>query len=141
MIVSGALSDSLVPAVTLFPQVNCLAIYCYDGHRHERHSNDDVDRPVQLLGVFTELNPLLEAVRKRIDGVRRSLSTISPLSWLKSENHGQTSVKDLSEENALFVWFQLFIETLFRLPRTDQARQKMLEECARQYADNDVQLT
>ena len=136
LIVSGSLSNDIIPIVVDLSQIACVTIYCFD----ELHIPDGTYRSDKFLGVFVEFDPLLDALNKRIIVLRRSLSSISSFALNKLENERQKSVKDLSQENATFIWFQLLIQALFRLPRTEKAREKMIEECQRQYHDNPVQL-
>ncbi|CAF5081355.1 unnamed protein product, partial [Rotaria sp. Silwood1] len=86
-----------------------------------------------------EFDPLLEALNERAKMVRNSLSLILPLAY-EGDNRQQKSIKDLTHENTIFVWFQLLIHAIFRLPRTDVARKEMIHECERQYCGNSAQL-
>ena len=129
IIVSGALSHIIIPAIVNLPKIACLAVFC----SHERSDQDEIDRDLysspKMLGLFAELDPLLDALRESINRIQHSLSSISSLSFNKFDEQKQKSIKELAEENAFFVWFQLLIHTLLHLPRTDAARKKMIEEC------------
>ncbi|CAF1647067.1 unnamed protein product, partial [Didymodactylos carnosus] len=49
------------------------------------------------------------------------------------------SIKNLSKNNAKFVWFQLLIQILFLMPKTNDSIQEMIYECQLQYHGNDVE--
>jgi hypothetical protein len=140
VIVSGVLSDSLIPAIINLPQVACIAIYCFDEQRCYDGTNNTSRQSPKVLGIFLELDPLLDALNERVTSLRNSFSSVSPFAYELNDKR-QKSVKDLSQENTTFIWFQLLIRTLFRLPRTDSARSQMIHECERQYDGNQAQLT
>jgi hypothetical protein len=48
----------------------------------------------------------------------------------------EKSIRDLNKDSATFMWFQLLIETLMRMPLSNQAKEELLTECRQQYRDN-----
>ncbi|CAF2109024.1 unnamed protein product [Rotaria magnacalcarata] len=139
VVVSGPLSNALIPYIIDLSQLICMAVYCFNESLYRPIANEFADIPSKFVGIFMELDPLLEALNERAAILRSSLSLISSLAY-EDDDRRQKSVKDLSHENAIFVWFQLLIHTIFRLPRTDMARRKMIGECERQYDGNSAQL-
>ena len=140
VIVSGALSGAFIPAVIDLSQIACVAVYCFDELLYQDAIENNSYQSKKFIGIFVELDPLLDALNRRVTMLRDSLSTVSFFAYNKLEDQRQKSVKDLSQENAYFIWFQLLVQTLFRLPRTDAARDKMIHECERQYDGNEAQL-
>jgi hypothetical protein len=140
VIVSGALSSTFIPAVIDRSQIACVAIYCFDEVRYQGGFDINSSQSAKITGIFVELDPLLDALNKRVTMLRDSMSSVSSFAFNKLEDQRQKSVKDLSQENAYFIWFQLLIQILFRLPRTDAVREKMIQDCERQYDENEAQL-
>lgn len=140
VVVSGALCDAFIPVIVNQPQIACIAIYCSDERRYHDDVSNISHQSSRVLGIFVEIDPLLNALNERVTILRNSLSSVSSFAYQFNDKQ-QKSVKDLSQENATFMWFQLLIHTLFRLPRTDNARTKMIQECERQYDGNQAQLT
>lgn len=66
--------------------------------------------------------------------------SISLLSPMKEPSSVEKSIRDLSKENATFVWFQLLIETLVRMPQSDEARDELLNASRQKYNDDPVEL-
>ncbi|CAF1615926.1 unnamed protein product, partial [Didymodactylos carnosus] len=48
----------------------------------------------------------------------------------------ETSINDLTTGEAEFIWFQLLLETLFRIPQSETAKNDMVNEC-RKFCKND----
>lgn len=139
VIVSGAFSDSFMPHVIDLPQVVCVAIYCFNESTYRLDGTKLADESPKFVGIFVELDPLLEQLKERMILMRNSLSFVSLL-MDKDDDQRQKSVKDLSHENAIFVWFQILIHTILRLPCTEVSRRKMIRECELQYDGNTVQM-
>ncbi|CAF5119280.1 unnamed protein product, partial [Rotaria sp. Silwood1] len=139
VVVSGALSNAFIPLVTDLSQIVCVAVYCFNESAYRVSANKFANQSCKFVGVFMEFDPLLEALNERAKMVRNSLSLILPLAY-EGDNRQQKSIKDLTHENTIFVWFQLLIHAIFRLPRTDVARKEMIHECERQYCGNSAQL-
>jgi hypothetical protein len=57
-----------------------------------------------------------------------------------SSSFKEKSIRDLNKESASFVWFQLLIEALTRMPLSNQAKNELLTECRQQYQDNPGEL-
>ncbi|CAF3745556.1 unnamed protein product [Rotaria magnacalcarata] len=55
-------------------------------------------------------------------------------------NPNERSTQDLNTEQAGFLWFQLLIEVLVRLPKTLSSKKEMIQECRVSYQENEVQL-
>ncbi|CAF1323725.1 unnamed protein product [Rotaria sordida] len=56
-------------------------------------------------------------------------------------NQEQNTVRYITKDSASFLWFQLLVSILKRMPtNTESAKNEMLDECRRYYKDNLVQL-
>jgi hypothetical protein len=53
---------------------------------------------------------------------------------------GQRSIRELSRENARFVWFHLVVDILIKMPPTEKTKEEMLNECRQFYINDPVEL-
>ncbi|CAF1611251.1 unnamed protein product, partial [Didymodactylos carnosus] len=52
----------------------------------------------------------------------------------------ENSIKNLSKESVVFIWFQMLIEILLRMKHTSETTNEMLDECRRYYFGNETVL-
>jgi hypothetical protein len=52
----------------------------------------------------------------------------------------QQSIHDLNKEDASFIWFQLLIESLYRIPPTDQSKKQLVDLARQNYETDDCEL-
>ncbi|CAF1357192.1 unnamed protein product [Rotaria sordida] len=52
-----------------------------------------------------------------------------------------SSTQSLESRNAMFMWFQLFIEVLLRMHHTSNARQELIDICKKNYRENSLELS
>ena len=66
------------------------------------------------------------------------LAIVPPISVFTetSSSLKEKSIRDLNKESATFMWFQLLIETLTRMPLSSEAKDELLTECRQQYQNN-----
>ena len=124
--VSGSLGQTFVPKIHSLPQVTFIYIFCMDTRKNEG-SAGEFDK---IRGVFNDGNSLTLKLR---DDVRSLSEVIFPFGLFDSN---QRSLKDLSSEQASFMWFRLITEVLIRLPQTPDAKAQMVTECRSHYKDN-----
>ncbi|CAF1039811.1 unnamed protein product [Didymodactylos carnosus] len=74
-----------------------------------------------------------------LDVALYSKALSAPISLFKHEDREQ-SIRDLSKESAMFMWFQLLFDTLLDSKQTEDSKNQMLTICEEQYKDNEVQL-
>ena len=85
---------------------------------------------VKLHGIYSNVQSLCEELSKEYDR-RRHCSQIPMSVFLRDKN--QQTVRDLSKDNVQFLWFQLLIDILTKIPHNDQAKDEMLRECRKHY--------
>ncbi|CAM4811162.1 unnamed protein product [Rotaria magnacalcarata] len=139
VIVSGTFSlDLLVPTVVDLSSVIIVTIYCFNSSKHMDIIDQTLEKSIhhKFLGVFTGLEELLTTLNGRISLLRTSLSIGKSSMFSKSNS----SMKDLSQENAIFLWFHLLMYALFHLPRSNMTSIPMVEFCLAYYHDNDARL-
>ena len=70
------------------------------------------------------------------------LALVPPISVfsMSSSLLGEKSIRDLNKDSTTFMWFQLLIETLMRMPLSERAKEELMNECREQYRDNAIEL-
>ena len=53
---------------------------------------------------------------------------------------GQRSIRELSRENANFVWFHLLVNIMIKMPPTEKTKEEMLNECSKFYINDTIEL-
>ncbi|CAF1451444.1 unnamed protein product, partial [Rotaria sordida] len=82
-------------------------------------------------------------IRKTIRLFSRQQVKLMYLSIDEEDKHNQeqNTVRYITKDSASFLWFQLLVSILKRMPtNTESAKNEMLNECRRYYKDNLVQL-
>lgn len=133
-IVSGSLGQEIVPTVHDLSQIAFVYIFCADRTKYV----DWAKMFSKIQGIFTDEESLLIKLTKDIALLSNQLSSINVFSVVKTE-YQEKSVKDLNQEQATFMWFQLLIETLILLPKNDKSKQQMIDECRLHYANNKIE--
>ena len=82
--------------------------------------------------------PSQQNVDKQVD----LLATVPPITIFTNScsSFEAKSIRDLNKESATFMWFQLLIEAVIRMPLSDQAKNDLLIECREQYPNNEEEL-
>ncbi|CAF1486902.1 unnamed protein product [Adineta steineri] len=84
---------------------------------------------------FSDVESLFSCLQKDISIYYRSLTAPwNVFSW----NVNETSLRQLSTDNAAFVWHQLILDIIQKLPDIDQleAKKEFLDECRLEYDNN-----
>ncbi|CAF4426444.1 unnamed protein product, partial [Adineta steineri] len=84
--------------------------------------------------IFTQRSELLARITQ--DQIVRVLIEDSGMISIVSCN-----TESLESRNAMFMWFQLFIEVLFRMHHKSNARQELIDVCKEQYQNNSEELS
>ncbi|CAF0896001.1 unnamed protein product [Didymodactylos carnosus] len=126
-LVSGHFCQSIVPTVHDLEQILFIYIFCNAPLLYDEWSK----KYSKILGrLFTDQNSLY---LKLIDDVKISnLSTITIFE--------EKSLKSLTKENGLFMWFQLLTMTLVQMSTTQDSKQDLIKICREYYEDNDIEL-
>ncbi len=62
-----------------------------------------------------------------------NLSPLLPISIINPQIIKETSIRDLTNEQGIFMWFQLSLETLLQMPQTADPLNEMTTECLDNY--------
>lgn len=131
LITSGSKALQLLPRVSSFRQVVSIFIFCMKKEKYEHLLKEYV----KAIGIYANLNELCQSIREEIDLVDKQIQTFSFF-----DQH-QKSTKNLSNESAAFLLFQLFHFVIAQLPRNEQAKKQMIEMCKHYYHGNSEELT
>ncbi|CAF4145568.1 unnamed protein product, partial [Rotaria sordida] len=129
LIVSGALGRQCVPQLHDLPQFSACYVFC----THLEVNKQWANKYYKVRGVFVERAKLVDQISK--DQMNRN----------KVEDGVTISViavgnQSLQARNAIFMWFQLFIEVLLRMYHKANDRKELLDICKNSYKGNQLEM-
>ena len=129
-------SELLTPKILDLYWVLGAATYC--SHSIIENNSDESERKndCKLLGEFVEFEKLLGAFEERISTFR--LNSVN-IAWPMFSTTN-SSFKDLSHENATFLWTHLLLQNLLHIPYNKQAFDVMIEFCGIYYSNNQTRM-
>jgi len=125
LILSGSYADECLQQIHDLPQVDSIFIFCINSDKYQTI----LEHYRKIVNIFTDENQLVDAIRREFNDLRKQISTFSLY-------EKQKTTRDLSKESASFLWFQLLKDVLLRMPRTQQAKQEMINQCRQYYRGN-----
>lgn len=132
LIVSGDYSEQCLDQVHDLSQVDSIFVFCMNVSKYKEKLIDSKRFP-KIIGIFDSEEQLINSIREELDDLRKQVSTFSLY-------EKQKSTRDLSKESASFLWFQLFKDVLLRMPRSEEAKCQMIEQCQQYYRGNAEEL-
>lgn len=129
LIISGSFVNTCLPQIHDFNQVDSIFIFCINSSKYQHQSNEYP----KIVGIFDDERQLIESVRQELTDLQKQLATFSLYK-------NQKSTRDLLEESASFLWFQLFKDILLQMPRSEKAKEEMIDQCKRFYRGNTEEL-
>ena len=133
LIVSGGYAEECLNQVHELVQVDSIFIFCMNLLKYQNELIDS-ERYSKIIGIFDNEDNLIQSIREQLDDLQKQISTFSLY-------EKQKSTRDLSKESASFLWFQIFKDVLLRMPRSEEARREMIEQCRQYYRGNIEELT
>ncbi|CAF3990748.1 unnamed protein product [Didymodactylos carnosus] len=129
-IVSGSMGEIVAPLIDDIQQIHSVYVFCCNKAKQEW-----TKQCPKISGIFVDKQPLLAKIKEDIESCSKELL---PMSIFSPKANGEHSLRDLSKENATFMWYHFLIRILLLMPatRTDLAKNEMLEECRLYYKDN-----
>ncbi|CAF4979831.1 unnamed protein product, partial [Rotaria sp. Silwood1] len=125
LIVSSSLGRQIVPRLHDLPHFSACYVFCQDEKTNDLWTN----QYNKVNGVFTERAKLIDQISKD-QIVRSKIDDGASISIITS------SSQSLQVRNAIFLWFQLFIEVLLRMHHKSNDRKELLNICKLSYKDN-----
>lgn len=132
LIASGSIGEPMLPLIHQHEQIVCIYIFCIDTYKHQEWGK----KFSKIRGIFNEFKPLLERLQR---DTQLLLYHFSPVNIFTMHDVKETTLQNIDREHATYMWFQLLIETLLKLPRTAQAHDELIDECIERYRNNAVE--
>ncbi|CAF1284447.1 unnamed protein product [Adineta steineri] len=133
LIISGSLGDTILSLVHEKTQIVSVFIFCDDSIKHKEWAG----KYSKVRGVFNVAEQLVEAVQR---DAQLLMHHFVPANIFTMQDVHQTSFQNIDKDQANFMWFQLLIDVLSRLPQSEQGKKELIEECRRCYAKNEPEL-
>ncbi|CAF2156317.1 unnamed protein product [Rotaria magnacalcarata] len=129
LIVAGRAGLELVPRIHDLPQFSTCYVFCQD-----REGNEEwAQKYSKVNGVFVDRSKLVA----KIEQDQQSRNKFEDSASISVITSGSAT---LQARNAVFMWFQLFIEVLLRMHHKSNDRQELLNLCKTNYKGNQREL-
>ncbi|CAF1106315.1 unnamed protein product [Adineta steineri] len=126
LIVSGALAREVLSQIHDVQQITAVFIFC--GNR--KYHMELISKYSKVVDVFTKQDMLLQSIRDTMLIVEKQLLAFSLF------DQKQKSTKDLSKDSASFLWHQLLLHVLKKMPQDEQAKADLVTICLDFYGTN-----
>ncbi|CAF3336994.1 unnamed protein product [Rotaria sp. Silwood2] len=130
-ILSNVTAEYLIPLIYELKQIS--SFYILLEKDSERWSSINCSK---IQGVFFEEKRLFS--RLTIDIASYSKHTTMPTSLYRF-NSKEKSIRDLSKENAVFMWHQMLLEILIALPQVNESKDQLIDECCLCYENDQIE--
>ena len=131
LVVSGSLAHIILPRLQSIRYVRAIFIFC---ETSEFHSNLLHEYPRQIVDIYTDRDVLLKSIADTMKLIEKQDMAF------RLFDCKQKSIRDLTKESASFLWNQLLIDVLRKMPTDDQAKNEMLDYCCAYYQNNREEL-
>ncbi|CAF1320417.1 unnamed protein product [Adineta steineri] len=126
LIVSGALAREVLSQIHDTQQITAVFVFC--GNR--KYHIELISKYSKVADVFTDQKMLLQSIRDTMLVVEKQLLAFSLF------DQKQKSTKDLSKDSASFLWHQLLLHVLKKMPQDEQAKTDLVTICLDFYGTN-----
>ncbi|CAF0885977.1 unnamed protein product [Rotaria sordida] len=125
LIISGALGRQVVPRLHDLPQLSACYVFCQDKKDNEQWAS----KYPKINGIFVERAKLVAQISE--DQIaREKVEDGTSISVITSGS------QSLQARNAIFMWFQLFIEVLLRMHHKSTDRKELIDIFKNNYKNN-----
>ncbi|UJR09276.1 hypothetical protein I4U23_013521 [Adineta vaga] len=132
LIVSGSYADQCIQQIHDLIQVDSIFIFCMNIRKYKEEFLQ-TKFYAKLVDVFDQEDQLIRSIREELNVLRKQLATFSLY-------EKQKPTRDLSSESASFLWFQIVKDVLLQMPKSEQAKYEMIEQCKQFYRGNHEEL-
>ncbi len=132
MIISGSFGQQIVPHVHKMSQVDSIFIFCSNKKYHEQWAKDWA----KIKGVFTEINPICEALKV---AAQQCEHNATPISFMATDGD-DTNPKKLDQLDCSFMYTQILKDILLTIKFEQNHIQEFIEHCREQFIDNEEEL-
>ncbi|CAF0894415.1 unnamed protein product [Didymodactylos carnosus] len=128
LVVSGTVTACpTFPTIHSFLAVDSVFIFSANAEKYAALQ----DHYPKIVGIYIEHKSLFKAIRRKI----RMLTT-ETVGFSLFDRQKEKTIRDLSKHAASFLWYQLLLLILKKMPHDHQARKQMLEKCSDYNRDN-----
>jgi len=131
MIISGLLGKHIVPRVHNMFQVDSIFIFCGDEEHHKQWVKDWS----KIKGVFTEVSPICEALKK---AAQQCEQNAMPISFVATG--GGASNENLNQPNPTFMYTQILKEILLSIEFEKKHIKEFIKYCRAVFVKNEGEL-
>ncbi|CAF1278807.1 unnamed protein product [Adineta steineri] len=128
LIISGVYAEQCLDEIHDLTQIDSIFIFCKNLDKYKSEFVD-TKKYSKLINVFNTEDELIKSVREELNDLHNQLATFS---LYKNEK----TTRDLSNESASFLWFQLFKDILLQMSHSEQAKKEMIDQCKHFYRGN-----
>ncbi|CAF1364687.1 unnamed protein product [Rotaria sp. Silwood1] len=132
LISSGLLGKTIINELNNYLQIFSIYIFCSNEREHEIWSKNHS----KIMGIFTAEHELVTQITKDVSSFFRNDLVVSVIN---SVDTSERSTQDLTNDQVKFMWSQILIEILVRLPQTTRSKDELIQECRRHYQNNNYQ--
>jgi tetratricopeptide (TPR) repeat protein len=136
LIVSGSLSRTLIPDVHDLVIIELIYIFCREKDEHSAWVSF-INHTKIRSNIFNDKTELLSTLAK--DALTCTKNLLPPMGLFSLDANGK-SIRDLNKEQATFMWNQILIEILLRMPIMEKTKDEMLNVCRQHYKNNVIEL-
>jgi hypothetical protein len=134
LILPGSSGKTIIPFIYNETNIIYIYIFCKNKEKHEEwtklYSNKIRDIFINQQELLVKLNEDIQFYTK-----------IIPISIISEKQISEeTSIQNLNKEETLFMWYQLLIEILNRMPLTSISRKDLLNQCRQEYEKDEIEL-
>ncbi|CAF4466749.1 unnamed protein product [Rotaria sp. Silwood2] len=134
LVISGveATSTTIFQKLHAHKQIDSIFIFCLEQQTYEPLLTNQ--HHSKIVGIFNTQYELCYNIRKTLDHVRRHIAAFTLF------NQKQQSMRNLTNDSIRFLWHQLLKDTLWKMPRTNDWKIRMIEKCRDYYRGNTHEL-
>ena len=135
LVISGTQGRKILPLI--YEQIQIVHIYIFCANE-EKHQDWTKSYSEKIQGIFSDKQ---ELITKLNDDISFHLKMI-PMSIVPHfpGYHTERSCRNLNHEQTSFMWYQLLIEILKRMPLTILSQNDLLKECRMEYSTDEKEL-
>ncbi|CAF2054421.1 unnamed protein product [Rotaria magnacalcarata] len=132
LVTSGSLAKDILSEIHSLSAIVSVFIFCSNRQRY-----------VSLCEQYSKIQAICIDQQSLVDVVKKSANAIlrQTMTFMMFDEKKQKTARTLSKRASSFLWYQMFIDVLKKLPQMDQAKIDMLKTCEDYYCFNKQQLS
>ncbi|CAF0997255.1 unnamed protein product [Didymodactylos carnosus] len=137
LILSSDVAKQIISIIHDRLEIISIYIYCKDEPQKQKWIAKNYSKTINK--IFTDKILLM----KHLDDYRSNCANVNKKRPLRSlccfRRQENNSIRNLSKQSTEFIWFQLIIEILLRMPFTKDTKDIMIKACLDYYHDNEIE--